>query len=146
MQTTDKDKQLFKILCSAAWIDGEIQAEERQYLHQIANQKNLTQDPEIRTLLCEAVPVKPEDCYRLVESYLEDHTDEGEYQELVDAVSHMVYSDSQIETAEAKLLNRIQSLDPGQPQAHPLLHRLTKSIQKLYKGAIAEIETPAPSD
>ncbi|BAW96109.1 hypothetical protein NIES970_10320 [[Synechococcus] sp. NIES-970] len=146
MQITDKDKQLFKILCSAAWIDGEIQPEERQYLHQIAAQKNLTQDPDIRALLCEVVPMKPEACYQLLEEYIEDHTDAAEYQELLDAVSHMVYSDSQIETAEAKLLHRIQSLDPGQPQAHPLLNRVMKSIQKLYKGAIAEIESPDPSD
>ncbi|MBV5261887.1 TerB family tellurite resistance protein [Synechococcus moorigangaii CMS01] len=140
MKTVDKDKQLFKILCSAAWIDGEIQAEERQYLHQIAAQKNFAQDPEIRALLCEAVRVKPEDCYRLVEEYIDDHTNEAEYQELVDAVSHMVYSDSEIDTEEAKLLNRLQSLAPETHQGHSPFQRVIKSIQKLYKGAIAEME------
>ncbi|QCS49154.1 MULTISPECIES: tellurite resistance TerB family protein [Cyanophyceae] len=139
MQTADKNKQLFKILFSAAWIDGEIQVEERQYLHQIADQKNLSQDPDIRALLCEAVPVKPEDCYRLVEEYIDDHTNEAEYQELLDAVSHMVYSDSQIETEEAKLLNRLQSLAPESQHANSPFQRVIKSIQKLYKGAITEM-------
>ncbi|MEB3225603.1 MAG: TerB family tellurite resistance protein [Synechococcus sp.] len=140
MTTAPKDKQLFKILCSAAWIDGEIQTEERQYLHEIAAQKNLAQDPEIRALLCEAVPVKPEDCYRLIQEYIDDHTNEVEYQELLDAVSHMVYSDSEIDTEEARLLNRLQSLDPGTHPTHSRFQRVIRSIQRLYKGAIAEME------
>ena len=139
MKTINKDKQLFKILCSAAWIDGEIQTEERKYLHKIAEQKNFIADPEIRALLSEAVPVKPEDCYRLVEEYVGDHANEAEYQELVDAVSKMVYSDSVIDTEEAKLLHRIQCLETEVKLGKSPFHRAIRSIQKVYRGAIAEI-------
>ncbi|MGB2925979.1 MAG: TerB family tellurite resistance protein [Limnothrix sp.] len=140
MKTLDKNKQLFKILCSAAWIDGEIQTEERQYLHNMAEQHNLAEDPEIRALLCEAVQSKPDECYRLVEEYVGDQATETEYQELVDAVSKLVYSDSVIDTEEAKLLNRIQSLETEVKTQKSPFQLALKSIRKLYKGAIAELD------
>lgn len=140
MKTLDKNKQLFKILCSAAWIDGEIQAEERNYLHRMAEQHNLGQDPEIRALLSEAVQSSPDACYRLVEEYVGDQATESEYQELVDAVSKLVYSDSVIDTEEAKLLHRIQALETEVKTLKSPFQRALKSIQKMYRGAIAELE------
>ena len=140
MKTLDKNKQLFKILCSAAWIDGEIQQEERQYLHKMAEQNHLGEDPEIRALLSEAVQTKPDDCYRLVEQYVGDQATEAEYQELVDAVSKLVYSDSVIDTEEAKLLHRIQSLETEVKHSKSPFQRALKSIQKMYRGAIAELD------
>ena len=140
MKTLDKDKQLFKILCSAAWIDGEIQQEERQYLHKMAEQNSLADDPEIRALLSEAVQTKPDECYRLVEEYMGDQATEDEYQELVDAVSKLVYSDSVIDTEEAKLLHRIERLKGEVTNCKSPFQRALKTIQKMYRGAIAELD------
>lgn len=140
MKTLDKDKQLFKILCSAAWIDGEIQQEERQYLHKMAEQNSLANDPEIRSLLSELVQTKPDDCYRLIEEYIGDQATEAEYQEMVDAVSKLVYSDSVIDVEEAKLLNRIQCLETEIKSCQSPFQRALKTIQKMYRGAIAELE------
>lgn len=139
MKTMDKDKQLFKILCSAAWIDGEIQAEERRYLHQMAEKNNFANDPDIRALLSEAVPVKPDACYRLVEDFVGKHPNEDSYQELLDAVSKLVYSDSNIDMEEAKLLHRLQTLETEIKHSKSPFHRVLKSIQKLYRGAMEEI-------
>ncbi|OKH18452.1 TerB family tellurite resistance protein [[Limnothrix rosea] IAM M-220] len=141
MKTLDKNKQLFKILCSAAWIDGEIQQEERQYLHKMAEQHQLGEDPEIRALLSEAVQTKPDECYRLVEEYVGDQATEAEYQELIDAVSKLVYSDSVIDTEEAKLLHKIQALEPEVKNGKSPLQQVLKSIQKMYRGAIAELDS-----
>ena len=44
-------KNLVKILIGAAWIDGKIQPEERQYLREIAQAKGLASDPEIKPWL-----------------------------------------------------------------------------------------------
>ncbi|MEO1185523.1 MAG: TerB family tellurite resistance protein, partial [Cyanobacteria bacterium J06636_27] len=55
-------KQLLKVLIAAAWIDGRIQPEERQYLQQIAKEKDIAADPEIKPWLYELVPVKPDQC------------------------------------------------------------------------------------
>ena len=43
-------KNLVKILIGAAWIDGKIQPEEREYLRQIAQQKGVANDPDIKPL------------------------------------------------------------------------------------------------
>ena len=41
-------KNLVKILIGAAWLDGEVQPEEKQYFYQIVQEKNLADDPDIR--------------------------------------------------------------------------------------------------
>lgn len=46
---------LVKILIGAAWIDGRIQPEERQYLRKIAQEKGVANEPEIQPLLHELV-------------------------------------------------------------------------------------------
>ena len=53
MSKNSKTKQLLKILIGAAWIDGTIQAEEREYLNQMAAEKGVAEDPQIKPLLSE---------------------------------------------------------------------------------------------
>ena len=65
---TDKNKALFKILVGAAWIDGSIQTEERDYLRRKANEQGLADDPEIRPLLFELVQIQRDLCYRWIET------------------------------------------------------------------------------
>ncbi len=48
MVTHSNVKNLVKILIGAAWLDGRIQPEERQYLREIAQAKGLASDPEIK--------------------------------------------------------------------------------------------------
>ena len=59
-------KQLIKILIGAAWIDGIIQPEERKYLHRIAAEYNLAEDPELQPLLSELKRVSTAQCYQWV--------------------------------------------------------------------------------
>lgn len=136
MDDKAKTKQLFKILMAAAWIDGTIQVEERGYLHGMAQEQGIAEDPEIKGLLSEAKPVKIEECYQLLESYLGNNPAQEDYQKLIDAISALVYSDSNIDIEEAKLLNRIQLLDPAQESSHPPFDKILKAVQKLYRKAI----------
>ena len=53
MVTDSHVKQLVKILIGAAWLDGRIQPEEREYLRRVAQQSDVAEDPEIRPLLNE---------------------------------------------------------------------------------------------
>jgi len=126
-------KQLVKILIGAAWIDGKIQPEEREYLHKVAEESNVADDPEIRPLLNEIRAVKADECYRWVQEYLGDRPSQADYQRLYDAISALIYSDSDIDTEEAKLLNRLQLLDPasGSQQLGP--NSVLKAIQKIYR-------------
>jgi len=135
---TNKTQQLIKILMGTAWIDGTIQPEERAYLHNMAKQNNCADDPEIKLLFTEAKPIKAQECYQWLEDYLgENHTEES-YQELLAELSSLIYSDGQVEIEEAKLLNRLQLLDPSGEisSSKTIFDQLLKGIQKLYQQAI----------
>jgi uncharacterized tellurite resistance protein B-like protein len=125
-------KQLVKILIGAAWIDGKIQSEERNYLHHIAKEKGVADDPEIQPLLYELRAVSPEQCYGWLQDYLGDRPSQEDYQGLIDALSTLIYSDGDVATEEAKLLTRLQQLDPAtaSPKSHQ--NQVLKAIQKLY--------------
>ncbi|MEQ9359691.1 MAG: TerB family tellurite resistance protein [Coleofasciculus chthonoplastes F3-SA18-01] len=132
MVTDSHVKQLVKILIGAAWLDGRIQPEERQYLHQVAQQSNVAEDPEIRPLLNELKSVSSNECYRWVQEYLGDHPSQEDYQGLIEAISALIYSDGDVDTEEAKLLTRLQLLDPAQTSPKSTHNSVLKAIQKLY--------------
>ncbi|WP_017305852.1 TerB family tellurite resistance protein [Spirulina subsalsa] len=134
----NKQKKLLKILIGAAWIDGTVQAEEREYLHKMAQQEGLANDPEIKPLLSELRQVKPQECYDWLNAYLgENHTQE-DYQELLEALSAIIYSDGQVDTAEAKLLTQLQELDPANDPPQTVFNKFLKSVQLLYRKALEE--------
>ncbi|MGQ4648707.1 TerB family tellurite resistance protein [Lyngbya aestuarii] len=126
-------KQLVKILIGAAWIDGKIQPEEREYLHRVAEESDIADDPEIRALLNEIRAVKADECYRWVQEYLGDRPSQEDYQRLYDAISALIYSDSDVDTEEARLLNRLQLLDPASGSQPLGPNGVLKAIQKIYR-------------
>ncbi|GAC1448137.1 MAG: hypothetical protein NVS2B14_09130 [Chamaesiphon sp.] len=125
-------KQLVKILIGAAWIDGKIQSEERQFLYKVAKEKGVAEDPEIQPLLYEIVAVQPGECYNWVLEYLGDRPSEEDYQHLIEAISGLIYSDGDVATEEAKLLTRLQLLDPASSNSKLTHSPILKAIQKLY--------------
>ena len=136
MDQKTKTKQLMKILFGAAWIDGIIQPEEREYLRRMATDRELIDEPEIQSLLSEIKPVTATECYQWLEEYLgENHTQE-DYEQLLEAISAVLYSDGDVDIQEAKLLSRLQDLDPELHHPHSIFDQLLKSIQKLYRRAV----------
>ncbi|MEM7726402.1 MAG: TerB family tellurite resistance protein [Cyanobacteria bacterium P01_A01_bin.45] len=126
-------KSLVKILIGAAWIDGVIQPEERQYLRQIAKERGLEKDPEIKPWLYELVEVKPTECYEWVKEYLGDRPSQEEYQSLIQAISGLIYSDGDVATEEAKLLLKLQELSDRDNSTQAGQNKILKQIQKLYR-------------
>ncbi|WP_026735524.1 tellurite resistance TerB family protein [Fischerella sp. PCC 9605] len=128
-------KNLVKILIGAAWIDGRIQPEERQYLRQIAQQKGVAGDPDIKPLLYELVPVQPVECYDWVREYLGDRPSMEDCQNLIQAISGLIYSDDEVAIEEAKLLMKLQQLSNSNQEESTQagLNALLKQIQKLYR-------------
>ncbi|MCP2732116.1 tellurite resistance TerB family protein [Limnofasciculus baicalensis] len=126
-------KQLVKILIGAAWIDGRIQPEEREYLHRVAKQSGVAEDPEIQPLLYELKSVSPQECYSWVQEYLGDPATPEDYQRLIEAISALIYSDGEVATEEAKLLTRLQLLDPAIAPQKGGYNTVLKTIQKLYQ-------------
>lgn len=136
MTDKTKTKQLFKILMGAAWIDGIIQVEEREYLNRMATQAGIADDPEIQPLLSEIKQVNASECYRWLEAYLGENHTEADYQELLESLSALIYSDGEVDTREAQLLVKIQSLDPALDAPKSPFDRVLKSVQTLYRKAI----------
>lgn len=127
-------KQLVKILIGAAWIDGKIQQEEREYLQRVAKETGVADDPEIQPLLYELRAVLPDECYAWMKEYLGDRPTSEDYQRLIESLSALIYSDGEVATEEAKLLTRLQLLDPDSgttPKSRQ--NNVLKAIQKLYR-------------
>lgn len=136
MSTTDKTKQLVKILVGAAWIDGIIQTEEREYLKKMVTENGLDKDTEIQSLLSEIKPVTANECYQWLKEYLGENHTATDYQDLLEAISALVYSDGDIDLQEAKLLSRLQDLDPKNTSKNSIFDRLLQSIRQLYNQAV----------
>ena len=119
-------KSLVKILIGAAWLDGKIQPEEGEYLHQIAASEGLANDPEIQPLLNDLRPIQPTECYQWIRDYLGDKPSAEDHQNLLEAISGLIYRDGEVAVEEAKLLTQLQSAEQPSPNA------ALKQIQKLY--------------
>lgn len=126
-------KNLVKILIAAAWIDGKIHPEERQYLQQVAKEKGVATDPEIQPLLGELRTVQLTECYEWVREYLGDRPSPEDCQNLIEAISGLIYRDGEVAIEEAKLLAKLDSLNPdnGTPQSG--YSSVLKKIQSLYR-------------
>ena len=127
-------KKLVKILMGAAWIDGIIQPQERDYIRKIAQEKGVASDPEIKPWLYELVTVKPAECYEWVKEYLGDSPSTEDYQNLLQAISGLIYSDGEVATEEAKLLLKLQQLSNGNKSNEVGFNAILKQIQKLYRS------------
>ncbi|WP_066424168.1 TerB family tellurite resistance protein [Anabaena sp. 4-3] len=133
MITDANVKNLVKILIGAAWIDGKIQPEERQYLREIAQAKGLATDPEIKPWLYELVAVQPHECYAWVREYLGDRPSTEDCENLIEAISGLIYSDGEVAIEEARLLTKLQELSQSH-ESHQSAHTtLLKKIQQLYR-------------
>lgn len=130
---SNKNQQLFKILVAAAWIDGDFQAEEQAYLQKLAQDKNLLEDSEIKTLLSTKEPIDSEQCYRWLEEYLGNRPTEETYQNLLAEIAGLVYVDGDIAEEEAKLLTQLQALDPNNSNSSSIFKPVLKAIRKVYR-------------
>jgi uncharacterized tellurite resistance protein B-like protein len=138
MNTLDKNKQIFKILFAAAWIDGVIQKEEREYLQTLAKEQNLSEDGEIKLILSEAKPITPEECHNWLEDYLGNNPSVDDHQNLLEAISAIIYKDGDVQTQEAQLLSELQSLEPTLETRNSAFDKILRTIQKLYRQAVSE--------
>lgn len=136
MDSQIKTKQLLKILIGAAWIDGVVQPEEQEFLLKMAKSNGIAEDPEIKPLLFQLRQVKSAECYEWLQSYLGDSHSPEDYQNLFQSISALIYSDGNVHTEEAKLLTRLQLLDPAQDTNSSVFEKVLRAIQKLYRKSI----------
>lgn len=133
-----KVKDLVKILIGAAWLDGKVQPEERKYLYQIAEAKGVATDPQIQPLLYELKAVQPTECYEWIKEYLGDRPQAEDYQNLIEAIGGLIYSDGEVAIEEAKLLTKLESLNPENDSPQTIYSTVLKEIQKIYRRWIEQ--------
>jgi uncharacterized tellurite resistance protein B-like protein len=132
MNIQSQSQLLLKILIGVAWLDGEIQPEERQYLAKVAHAHQLDHDTEVEPLLTGTMKVTAAECEQWIQMYLGDrsiHDDDR----LIEAISGLIYSDGDVAISEAQLLVNIQS-PPVAVQTIP--QPLISKIKQLYKQAL----------
>jgi uncharacterized tellurite resistance protein B-like protein len=132
MATNSSVQTLVKILIGTAWLDGKIQPQEREYLHRIAQEKAVAEDPAIQPLLYELRAVKPEECYAWVQDYLGDHPTSQDCHQLIEEISGLIYSDGTVASEEAKLLTRLQMIDTTSDSPNYYTN-LLNVIRQLYQ-------------
>ena len=66
------NQNLLQILVAIAWIDGEIQAEEKKYLTNIALDKNICSPTELERMLEQNQNSSTKKCHQLLAEYLGD--------------------------------------------------------------------------
>lgn len=140
MEANPTVKNLVKILIGTAWIDGKVQSEERDYLHRVAKEKGIADDPDIQPLLYELRAVSPKECYDWVKEYLGDRPSSEDCQQLIEAISGLIYSDGTVDSEEAKLLNNLQLLDPSLEGATTSENSVLRAIRNVYQSWIAKLE------
>jgi uncharacterized membrane protein YebE (DUF533 family) len=133
-------KTLIKILIGTAWIDGKIQPEEREYLHRIAKEKGVDQEPDIYPLLYELKAVSQAECYSWLKDYLGDRPTSESCQQLLEAISALIYSDGSVDSEEAKLLHKLQLIDPANEHTDHTSNAVLTAIRNLYQRWISKLE------
>ncbi len=137
MDTQSQARLLVKILIGVAWLDGKIQPEERQYLVKVAKDHHLDEDVEIHPLLEGTMRVTSTECQQWIQAYLGDRSIYDD-DRLIEAISGLIYSDGDVATAEANLLNDIQSA-PASVQ--PTEQQLVTKIRRLYQSWIEKVKS-----
>ncbi len=119
----NSSQQLLKILIGVAWLDGQVQDAEREHLIGIAQNQGLANDPEIRVLINNlgqtAIPAAQ--CYQWVQDYLKSQPSATDYEQLLEALGGIIYSDNDVAIDEAQLLNSL----PQKSSQSPVVNRLS---------------------
>jgi uncharacterized tellurite resistance protein B-like protein len=135
---TQNAKQLLKILIGAAWLDGKVQPEEQKRLRRIAEKKGVLTDSELHPWLYGLRAVSTDECYQWIDEYLGQTPEPEAIQELLEEISGLIYSDGDVDSAEAQILNLLQRKEAEATVDLTLHDTVTHAIQKLYRRWISQ--------
>ncbi len=133
MTTPQSTLQLFKIIVGVAWIDGKVQSEEQDYLVRLANQQGIADHPDIYPLLHGLQKVSKKQCNQWISDYLGKKPDPEKLNNLIEEISGLVYSDGNIDSAEATLLTEVQEMMSPPSLCESLNSKILHKIQAYYK-------------
>lgn len=130
METQSQARSLAKILIGVAWLDGQIQPEERLYLAKVLQAHHLDGDVELDSMLDGTMTVTPTDCERWIQAYLGERAIFDD-DSLLESISGLIYSDGHVAATEAQLLINIQSEPTRSPPSEKIL---IPKLRRLYQS------------
>jgi uncharacterized tellurite resistance protein B-like protein len=137
MNPESQERLLVKILIGVAWLDGEIQSEERAYLAKVAQTHHL-EDPAIAALL--STPISQQECEEWIETYLAQSLSSDKstdsHERLLEAIGGMIYSDGDVAIAEAKIL---MDLQPSASSPNQDSIAFISKLRQLYQNWVKKI-------
>ncbi|WP_228383066.1 TerB family tellurite resistance protein [Synechococcus elongatus] len=116
-------RSVLRLLIGAAWLDGDMQPEERHYLQGLLEKYRLATDPEFQDLMARSLPISPAVFEQWLSAYLRQHPRREDVESLLDQISSVIYADSLIDAREAAVLCEIEQELEHRP-ALRLLDRL----------------------
>lgn len=140
--SSQKNKQLFKILLGIAWLDGIFAPSEQTYLLKLATEKGLAEDSEIKSLLSSSNSVSPEDCFNWIEAYLGKNPPPEKYEEFNELLANLVTSDEEIDEREKELLAVFADKNTRQTILQQRLGRIFLDPNFLAKVVNEDAESP----
>jgi len=125
---------MLKIIIGSAWVDGDLESTEVQYLQTLLDRFKLTHAPELLALLEEPVSLRQTESWMV--EYLADTT-EMERQRLLAAIGKLVIADNTVLPQEHTLLDDYYTLMaeiPAEPEEAPtLVETLGKFVRKVAR-------------
>ncbi|MCM1981529.1 tellurite resistance TerB family protein [Lyngbya confervoides] len=133
MSTEQSKILLMKIIVGVAWVDGKIQPEEKEYIRRLATEQGLSDQPEIKSLINELRTVTPQECDRWIQEFMGQHPSVDARNQLIEDISGLIYSDGEMDSAEAKLLTHLQDMPEQDNQLQTFKDRVIHRVQDIYQ-------------
>jgi uncharacterized membrane protein YebE (DUF533 family) len=126
----ERNKQLMQIIIGSAWVDGQIEAREMEYLNQLLRHYGLSHDPVLQRSL--TTPVMMQQTERWMRDYLFGTT-EIERQRALAAIAKLMMIDDTVSDTEHQLLDDYYLLMaevPMMPDFAPVVKNVGKFVKK----------------
>jgi hypothetical protein len=130
-----RHKRLMQIIIGSAWVDGQIEARESEYLAKLLERYRLTQDKDLQRSLTTAIPIQQ------TEQWMREYlfgTTEAERQSALVAIAKLLIIDDVVSDLEHQLLDDYYEIVARVPPI-PDLTPVVKTVGKFVKQAAAAI-------
>jgi uncharacterized membrane protein YebE (DUF533 family) len=129
-QEKARQKQLMQIVIGSAWVDGQIEPREAEYLAKLLDHYRLTQDKDLQRSLSTPVPIQQ------TEKWMRDYlfgTTEAERQRALVAIAKLMIIDETVSDTEHQLLDdyyELMAQFPPLPDIAPIVTSVGKFVKQ----------------
>lgn len=138
MDQANQNRLLLKIVAGSAWVDGQLDTEEIQYLERLLERYDLAHDAELKPLLQQPIPVQQTETWMV--EYLRDAT-EDERMQLLGAIGNLLIADDQVSPEEHELLDDYHALMSNIPPRVDAAPKLVSAVGQFFKRVMQSVRS-----